>query len=151
MNVTLSLTGIAEIDAVLKGLPHEFSHKVFQAAHAEAAKPMVAKIHLLSPVGKTGKLADSAGTIKVPFSRAGSLGEVHVGPRRGRFGGAHGHLIEFGTAPRNFRGANRGSIQAKPFVEPAFNDTKDQVLESISFALAQKAAGFIRRKIKTYG
>jgi hypothetical protein len=151
MNVKLSVTGNVEIDNVLRGLQQVFSHKVMQAAHAEAAKPLVAKLHLLSPVGRTGKLADSQGIIKLPFTRAASLGEIHVGPRRGRFGGSHAHLIEFGTTKRNFNGANRGSIQKKQFVKPAFDETVPVVLESISLALAQKTAGFIRRQLKKNG
>lgn len=148
MIITLSVTGEKQIDEVLRGLKYEFSHKVFQAAHAEAAKPLVHREHRLAPVGLTGKLADSIGVIKLPFSRAGSLGEVQVGPRRGRFGGSHAHFIEDGTLPRKFKGANRGAVKKKPFIQPAFDQTKEQVLSGISYALAVKTGAFLRRKIK---
>lgn len=151
MNLTLSITGNKEIDDVLKGLPDKFNHKTLQAAHAEAAKPLVAKEHLLAPVGKTGKTADSIGIVKIPFSKASVIGEIQVGPRRGRFGGSKAHLNEFGTVSRNFRGANRGAMKAKPFAEPAFNQTKDEMLERISLALAQKAVVFMKKTIKQHG
>lgn len=148
MDAKLSLIGLKQIDDALAGFPAEFSHRILQAAHAEAAKILVSKEHLLAPVGRTGKLADSIGIIKTPFARAAVIGEVQVGPRRGRFGGSHAHLVEFGTKKRYFNGANRGSMPKHPFVEPAFDQTQDQVIGSISVALSQKAYSYLTRKLK---
>ena len=148
MDVRLSLTGVEQIDAVLRGLPNQFNHSVMQAEHAEAAKPMVYKMHLLSPVGETGRLADSIGTVKTPFGRAAVIGEIQVGPRRGRFGGSKAHLLEFGTGPRQHNGANRGSMKKQPFVEPAFEQTNAEVIDRISLSLAQKTYAFMKRTIK---
>lgn len=148
MNVQLSITGLKEIDDVFRGFPGVYNHRILQAAHAEAAKPLIYKEHLLAPVGKTGKLADSIGVIKMPFTKAASIGEVQVGPRRGRFGGSAAHLIEFGTKMRNFNGANRGRVTAKPFIEQAFDATYQQVIDGISLALAQKGYAFMKRIIK---
>lgn len=148
MDVKLSVTGVEEIDAVLRGLPNQFNHRVMQAAHAEAAKPMVYKIHLLAPVGETGRLADSIGIVKTPYGRAAVIGEIQVGPRRGRFGGSKAHLSEFGTGPREYNGANRGVMPKRPFVEPAFEATNKEVLDRISLSLAQKTYAFMKRTIK---
>jgi hypothetical protein len=147
----ISISGGKEIEAVLIGMPALFTHRVLQAAHADAAKPVVIKEHLLAPVGRTGKLADSIGIIKVPFSRATVIGEVNVGPRRGRFGGHAAHLVEFGTQKRSFRGANRGIMPKKPFAEPAFQQTQAEVQSRIAVALARKTLAFMRRTIKNYG
>ncbi len=144
----ISLTGYKEIDDVLKGLPNQFNHRVMQAAHAEAAKPMIARIHLLAPVGNTGHLADSVGAVKLPFSKAAVIGEVQVGPRRGRYKGNAGHLVEFGTKKRSYKGANRGIMPKHPFVEPGFLATQNQTIELINISLAQKTNAFIKRTLK---
>lgn len=148
MKVALSITGLQEIDAVLRGLPLLYTHKVLQAAHADAAKPMVEREHRLAPVGNTGRLADSIGIVKPSFSRSSVLGEIIVGPRRGRFGGQHGHFPEFGTKPRSYKGANRGVMPIKKYAEPAFDQTNDQVLDRIKLSLGQKTYTFMKRIIR---
>jgi hypothetical protein len=148
MKVALSITGLQEIDAVLRGLPLLYTHKVLQAAHADAAKPMVEREHRLAPVGNTGRLADSIGIVKPSFSKSGVLGEVIVGPRRGRFGGQHAHFPEFGTKPRAYKGANRGVMPINKYAEPAFEQTDDTVLGRIKLSLGQKTYAFMRRIIK---
>lgn len=148
MKATLSVTGYEQIDAVLRGLPLLYTHKVLQAAHAEAVKPLVEREHRLAPVGNTGRLADSIGIVKPSIQRVMVIGEVIVGPRRGKFGGQHAHLNEFGTGPRDYNGANRGVMPAKPFLKPAFEQTNSQVVSRISSSLGQKTYSFMRRIIK---
>lgn len=148
MDVKISLTGYKEIDDVLKGLPTQFTHPIMQAAHAEAAKPMIAKIHQLAPVGKTGNTADSIGSVKLPYSKASVIGEVQVGPRRGRYKGNKAHLSELGTKKRNYRGANRGIMPKKPFVFPGFEQTQQQTVDLITISLARKTDAYLKRKIK---
>src|ERR1700754_827425 len=98
MNVRLSVTGVKEIDKVLKAWPKELSHSALGAAHLAAAKPLIEKEKLMAPEGPNGNLVDSIGGIKTPIKKAQVIGEVSVGPRRtGRFKGNHGHLVEFGT------------------------------------------------------
>lgn len=151
MNIKLTLTGLREIDEVLIGLKPQFNHRILQAAHAEAAKPMVEKERQLAPVD-TGKLAKSPGVVKPSFSKAQTLGEVIVGPRRGRFGGNVGHLMEFGTKPRvNKSGAYRGYVSPEPFVKPTFEQTHNTVLGRIQLALAQKTLAFMKRIIRKNG
>lgn len=148
MDVKISLTGYKQIDDVLKGLPSQFTHPIMQAAHAEAAKPMIAKIHQLAPVGKTGNVADSIGSVKLPYSKAAVIGEVQVGPRRGKYKGNAAHLNEFGTKKRSFKGANRGIMPAKPFVLPGFDATQKQTVDLITISLARKTDAYLKRKVK---
>lgn len=149
MNVKLSITGLKEIDDVLKGLPLQLSHKVLQAAHTDAAKPMVEREKLIAPEGPTGKLIDSIGVVKPPFAKSTTIGEVIIGPRRGRFGGNVGHLVEFGTRKRQIKsGANRGRMPKKPFAEPAFIQTNEQVLSRIQLSLGKKLYAFMKKTIK---
>ena len=142
------VTGVKEIDAVLRGLPQQLQHKIVQQGNANAAKLLVDQAKLLAPEGPTGGLVDSIGVIKPSFSAADGVGEVHVGPRRGRFKGQKGHLVEFGTKRRDKKGPNRGVMPKHPFMEPAFNRTKDRVLDNITTGIGKKLFAFMKRTIK---
>lgn len=150
MKFEVRLTGFKEIDNVLKGMPKELSHKVIQAANVESSKPLIEAEKLGAPEGPTGNLVDSIGAIKTSMGRAQSLGEITVGPRRGgRFKGYAGHLVEYGTKQRtNRRGANRGSMPAKPFALPAWEKTKGVVQSMINTQLGRKLYAFMKRRIK---
>lgn len=152
MDVRLRLTGHKEIDRVLRELPLQVNHRVLQAAHTSAAKSLVTAEKLSAPEGPTGNLIDSIGVVKTPIRRANAIGEIHVGPRRGRYKGHASHLVEYGTAPRrNKRGAYRGQMKAKPFARPSWERTKNKVRESINDHLGRHLYNFMRRTIKKYG
>lgn len=150
MSVKISISGISEIDKALMMMPKVLTHQVLGNAHAAAAKPLISKAQLAAPEGPTGNLVDSIGAIKTPIKKAGSIGEVTVGPRRTRrHRGHHGHLVEFGTrARKNKRGANRGIMPAKPFMRPSFEATKPQVIELIRVEIGKKVYATMRRYIK---
>src|SRR5687767_1788994 len=124
MKFAVSVTGVKEIDNVLKAMPLAVTHKVLGAAHLAAAKPLIQREKQLAPIDE-GDLSESIGGEKVSISKANSVGEVAIGPRRSRqHRGHHGHLVEKGTKRRtNKRGANRGVMPAQPFAEPAFQQT----------------------------
>jgi HK97 gp10 family phage protein len=149
MNFTVSLTGAKDIDNLLQQMPKALTHKVLSDAHVKAAKPLVEKEKLLAPEGPTGHLVDSIGAVRSSFKRANTVGEVKVGPRRGRFKGNHGHLVEFGTRKRQTEGgANRGIMPKKPFAEPAFNTTKGQIEGSIARSIGQVMVRTMKRYAK---
>lgn len=150
MNVKLSVTGVKEIDNVLRSMPKELTHQTLSAAHLSAAKPLIEKAKLLAPEGPTGNLVDSIGGVKTPIKKANVIGEVRVGPRRSRqHRGHHGHLVEFGTKPRaNKKGANRGVMPKKPFMEPAFMQTQTKVVSSIATEVGKKLNAVMKRYIK---
>lgn len=162
MSVKISVTGIKEIDEVLKGMPLQLSDKVLQSAHAAAAKPLIEKAKLIAPEGPTGNLVDSIGAVKGNFNQVASLqrevGQVTVGPRRGgRYKGYAGHLVEYGTKGRKTKGkgnkrpvrnANRGVMPKKPFMEPAFQSTKTEVESRIATEIGKKLSSFMKRTIK---
>jgi hypothetical protein len=142
--IKLSVTGAKEIDACLRGLPLQLSDKILSQAHSDSAFPLVAKAHLLSPVGKTGNLADSIGVVKVGVKRGGQVGQVNVGPRRGGgFKGFHGHFIEYGKTNRDGT-----KSQPKPFMEPAFDSTKMEVERGIAENLGRRLTNYIKRTVR---
>lgn len=144
----MNMTGVKELDAVLSGLGLQLEHKVIQQGNAEAAKALVNAGKLLAPEGPTGNLVDSIGVVKPNIRASDTIGEVHVGPRRGRFKGYAGHLVEFGTGKRNYKGANRGVMPKTPFMEPAFNKTKDEILANITVSIGKKLYAFMKRTLK---
>lgn len=150
MNVKLSVTGVKEIDAVLRGLPLQVTHQILSSAHLAAAKPLIEKEKLLAPEGPTGNLVDAIGGVKTPFKRADIVGEVTVGPRRTRpYKGHAGHLVEFGTRGRKTKkGANRGVMPAKKFAEPAFQATNNLVINNIAASVGKKIWSFMKRTVK---
>jgi HK97 gp10 family phage protein len=147
--IKISVTGVKEIDACLKAMPAALTHKVLGTAHADAAKPLVQREKSLAPVGSTHNLVDSIGVVKSSIARAGSLGEVRVGPRkRGRYKGFAAHLIEYGTRPRRTKkGANRGFLRPEPFAEPAFNQTKGVVQAGIVTSIGKVLVRTMKRTL----
>lgn len=149
MSVKISVSGVKEIDAVLKGMPAQLSHTVLGQAHAAAAKPLIERAKLLAPEGPNGSLVDSIGAEKESFARANELGQVQAGPRRSRRHKGHvGHLVEYGTTTRaNKRGANRGTMRKKPFMQPAFNQTKTLIEGGIAENLGKKLTAFMKKTL----
>lgn len=158
----ISITGVKEIDDVFKGLPLQFQDKVLQSANLKSAKPLVEKAKLLAPEGPSGFLVDSIGAIRGSFNQVRSLqrevGQVVVGPRRGgRYKGWHAHLVEYGTRSRvtkgrgrkrKYRNASRGTMPKKPFMEPAFNQTKSQMLARFKEDRARALQTFMKRTLR---
>lgn len=146
----ISVTGVAEIDKVLRELPKQMTHTILGAAHAAAAKPLVTKAKLLAPEGPTGNLVDSIGVSKTNIKKADKLGEVRVGPRKkGGFRGFAGHLVEYGTRRRRTRkGANRGLMKPKPFMKPAYHQTKSEVERQIGVSIGKVMVRTMRRYLR---
>jgi HK97 gp10 family phage protein len=155
MSVRISITGVKEIDNVLREMPKALQHSVLSAAHAAAAKPLVTRMQLTAPEGPTGNLVDSIGIVKSSVKRADNLGEIKVGPRRGRYRGHHAHLVEYGTKPRLLKGkgkykagTRRGVMTKKPFAKPAFNQTKRIVENGIATQIGRALNRTMKRYIK---
>lgn len=158
----IRLTGVKEIDDVLRGLPLQVNDKILQAANASAAKYLVDREKLLAPEGPTGNLVDSIGIVRGGFGQVQSgrrsIGQVTIGPRRGgKYKGFAGHLVEFGTKARYTKGtgkkrkvvnAYRGIMKSNPFAELAFDQTKNIVLGSINEQLGKSLISYMKRTIK---
>lgn len=146
----LKLIGDKELAKALRELPQKVDDKALQKANVKAAQPLVDRMHRLAPVGLTGDLADSIGIIKAGRKNRSELGLITIGPRRGGgFKGYAGHLVEFGTKRRTTKsGANRGVMPKEPFVEPAWEDTKDEVLGSIDKELEKVITSYWKRTTK---
>jgi len=141
----ISITGIHDIDKVLKGLPLQLQDRILKNAHAEAAKPLISTAKNIVAVGKTGNLKNSIGVERVSMKKTNQIGLVKVGPRRRNgYKGFHGHLIEYSHFTRD--GVNKTT--PKPFMEPAFNQTKGKIETNIKESLGRKLNLFMKRTIK---
>lgn len=159
--INLNITGVKEIDNVLKQMPLQLTDRVLSAAGVQSAKPLIDREKALAPEGPNGHLVDSIGAVRSAFRNVSAgnreVGEVIVGPRRrkGRYYGFHAHLVEYGTKKRATKGrgkyragSNRGVMPKKPFVLPAFTQTKNAVLGIYGQEVGKKLYQFMRRTLK---
>ncbi len=144
MSVKVSVTGLKEIDDVIKGMPAQLQDRVLKTAHADAAKVGVEAAKMIVPVGKTSNLKNSIGIERINMKRTDEIGLVQYGPRRvGANKGYHGHLIEYGKTNRD---GTRTTPQ--PFMEPSFNMSKFLIESRIADSIGKKLNAFIKRTIK---
>ncbi len=143
MNVKLTATGVNQIDQVLKGLPNQLQHRVLQAAHAEASNPLLAKAKSIVPV-RTGKLKNSISVNKPSITRASQIGIVEVGP----MGVNYGSFVEFGHNLVTRSGVKIGFVKERPYLKPAFDQTKGIVIQNITNSIAKKLLSYMRKTIK---
>lgn len=150
MSVTVKFIGVKEIDNCLSQMPKDLTHKVLQAAHADAAKPLLERAKQLAPVGATHNLVDSLGIFKPSIKRASEVGLVEEGPRRTRRRkGYHAHLLEYGHKSRKKPGGKgQDFVKAYPFQRPAFAQTKDQVIGRIATSTGKVLIRTMKRTLK---
>lgn len=150
------IQGYAELRDALKHLPDSMTHTIISGAYKKASESLIvsAQTYLRSKTKtRTGNLVQSIGAVKMPIKKAKEVGETWVGPRRrGGYRGNHGHLIEFGTVDRYTKsGRYTGRSPKLPYMEPAFNDKKDDVLNKFRVIVGDHTASYLRRRIKKIG
>ncbi|MBL3571970.1 hypothetical protein BV509_12335 [Rhodovulum sulfidophilum] len=69
------------------------------------------------------------------------------------FGGAaalpHAHLVEFGTVERHLEsGGSTGTMPAQPFMRPAWDATREAVLDDIAEGLGREIAATVARRAR---
>lgn len=160
MNARISVTGIVEVDNLLKSLNNQVNHRIMGAAHLESAKPLIDAAQNIvagrEKTSNTGRLEQSIGGIKLSQRKTGQIGMVHIGPRRkkGLYSGYHGHLVEHGHRLVSSKKSGKrviGFVRPYPFMMPAFNKTKDQVGKNIIMSVQNKLMSAMRRSLKKAG
>ncbi len=137
--------GQKQVEDALKQLSKATGKSVLRRALKESSKPTVEAARRLVPVGD-GNLRDSIiANSKLSASQAAKTlrrGAVRLYVGTSWPKGAHGHLQEFGTA-------HHGS---QPFLRPAWDATKQKVLDSIEGeiwrSLAKSAKTLARKAAK---
>jgi len=127
MNVDIRTGQIKVLEGFFNDLSTFNQRKIFFESFRKASVPLVAAAKAGAPMGKTGNLRRSIGTMQEPTRRIAIL----VGALRQRKGW-HGHLIESGTKERVRRsGGSTGSVRGTQFFERAFNQTERQVNDAL--------------------
>ena len=122
--LTAAMSGGPEVIAALKGIADIGAiKKLVQAAQKKALKPVVEAVKQNAPVGNSGGMKDSIKAVHMSARAARSAGAVikptEVGPDVEHF---YAQFLEFGTS----------KFAARPFLRPAWDATKDQVLADFS-------------------
>lgn len=145
MRSAVRIDGLKELDDALAQLPKATGKAVLRRTAIRALAPVIAAAKGLVPVDD-GDLRDSLKiTTKLSKrqqrlnARAVAEGKASVQLFAGPAALPHAHLVEFGTA----------KMAAQPYMRPAWDSKKDEVLELVRTELADeitKAAGRLARK-----
>ncbi len=122
--ITVDLIGARELQRAFKTLEKKVQRSVGRKGITAGSTPLMKRIRALAPVGPTGNLKKSIGR---KYKRFGGVDVVIVGPRikTGEASGQHAYIVEYGTKERfTESGASRGVMPARPFMRPAFAQTK---------------------------
>jgi len=141
LELSAKFEGGKELVNALKQLPKALRKSALKSMLRKVAKPVLADARTRVPV-RTGGLRDSLaiGTTLTKRQRRFSIktGDAQIFLGAGK-GGAHAHLIEFGTS----------KMSAKPFLRPAWDANKHKALkdaQKILWAILQKKAKTLAKK-----
>lgn len=133
----MELTGARELEAALRELPKRIGKAAIRRALKKVAQPIEADAKQRAAQIKHG-LGERGVSISTRVSRRQKRGRrvdkntVHlfIGAHSARRGLAH--IIEFGTGPRHHKsGKSTGRMPAQPFMRPAWEAHKHQLLPAL--------------------
>lgn len=116
----LETHGLDSLEQSFNNLRYADKRKIIMNAFRKAVKPMVDQATSNAPMGRSGNLKRSVGTIPYEDEVALFVGARKGGSADGRFAGYHGHLLNDGTVSRQFVAKNNK-------VHPIFMDVNQLV------------------------
>ena len=141
------ITGLRELDGLLKQLPRAMSNTVMRNALKKAGEPTRAAGEANAPV-EAGGLKESI-QLSAQLNRNQRRGRPRIKEGAEIFIGSTsplGHLVEFGTAERYRKsGGSTGVMPAKAFMTQAWDATKDGALEILRKELWAELAKAVKR------
>jgi hypothetical protein len=159
--LSIDIPDADQLEAALRELGEAVEiRKTLSASLMEAAEPMAKAARAGAPKGKTGRLYESIDVAKTlsrrqrrqankyaadnPTNATVYIGAKPIGPSV---------LLEFGTVARHWKnGKSTGSVQARPFMRPAFEAEKFHSLELLGkliwIQIAKAAARLAKRTAK---
>lgn len=127
------IEGFAEFQRKIEALPDKMKRAELLKLLRRSTKPTIAAAKRHVPK-KSGRLQRSIGNIT---GKSKTYPNVLVGPRaRGKHGGFHGALVEFGHG-------GPSPAPAHPYMRPAIDETKGQV----SKEAAEQIAKYLQKTI----
>ena len=160
--IHMEIKGARELEAALFGLGQDRLIKAtLKRALLDASRPAVATAERLAPK-HTGRMATKIAVSTTLSRRQRRGGGYKVNPNTayvwiGAAPRGPGVLAEFGTGPRYHKRTRKfvGAMPAQPFLRPAWEQHKDQILEDFSKALwiqiEKSAKRLARRQAKAAG
>lgn len=155
----IHIEGMEKFQKMMKEFPEEFNRKVLTAVARKAATPLIEDARSKAPVSKIsrvewwgkrrkitpGQMRKSIGSRKTSFSEPAG---VKVGPTRKN--GWWAHFVEFGTAGYTVKkGRNKGRFipgqRPQPFMKPAFNETKSEIVKIYTESFQDILYKYIRK------
>jgi HK97 gp10 family phage protein len=166
MTASMKISGFKEIDALLQSIPRQIAGRGVTAGLRKALQPVAATARSYAPGGLPQ-------TIKIaPEIKAGQRAQSLLKPGSGRrvmyVGSAapHAHLVEFGTVERfhakeyisvigkrgrrkamKINGKSTGFMTPDPFLRPAWDMHKDEVLANLATAIREEISKATGRRI----
>lgn len=125
-DIRLEIKGLKELNNLLNKLPDKIAKKPLQNALRAGGNVVVKAAKAKAPVD-TGLLRDSI-AVKQAKQKTGAVHyQVGVYQKIGKKRPFYAHMIEFGTS----------KMSPKPFMRPAWEETKAEVLRTFSVRLAK--------------
>jgi HK97 gp10 family phage protein len=154
----VKVEGLKELDAALAELPKTTGKNVMRSAARKALEPVISAARPLVPED-SGNLKKSLKiTTRLSKRQAAIMrreykteGKAAISMFAGPSALPHAHLIEFGTKPRYQKKTGKfvGQVKAQPFLRPAWDSKKDDVLNIFKkemWTKIEKAAQRLARK-----
>ena len=166
MSASLKMVGFKEMDALLQAIPRQLAGQGVASGMRRALQPVAAAARSYAP----GSLSES---IRIaPTIKAGQMAQSLEKPGKGRkvmFVGStapHAHLVEFGTVERflakayirtknkrgrmksiKIDGRSTGIMPPDPFLRPAWDANKDEVLATLATAIREEISNALGRRL----
>jgi HK97 gp10 family phage protein len=147
----LKLTGFKEMDMVLRQLPNATAKRVADRAMKKALAPVASAANGMRPKGMPPVIVEK----RLNKNQAREFRSEQTDQVRVMFVGSpspRAHLEEFGTGPRKHKsGKSTGIMRARPFMRPAWDQTREQVLDLLRADLAREIEKAVGRRAKRGG
>ena len=148
MTASMKISGFKEIDALLQSIPRQLASQGVTSGLRRALQPVAQTARAYAPGSLSGRIRIA------PTIKAGQQAQSLAKPGKGRrvmYVGAtapQAHLVEFGTGPRYHKsGKYVGFMTPDPFLRPAWDMHKDEVLANLATAIREEISKATGRRI----
>lgn len=158
MSVDVKIKGLDQLANGLKSLPNKLARRVLNKAMKKGAQLLADVTKEKTPVD-TGALRDS---IAVKLKKVSNVETQAImgSHEKEKDGVYYAHMVEYGgkyvikargldKGKKKGRVIAAGSIKAQPFMRPAFDSSKDQVIDAISKEIEAGVAVELSKIAKT--
>lgn len=152
MSETIRVEGLAELEHALRSFAPMVKGNPLRNAARAMTVPIIDRAKSLAHVSENdgGTLRDSITAKLIPVGerdaateKGDSVEVFQVGPRsRGKGGAPYAHMVEFGIP------SGQGAQPARPFLRPALEETKDEMITAFTNKLGADLERIRKRLVK---